>query len=583
MVTFTKKMLNDPKNFIILFSTMFFAVHSLYFIHVFSVNTILGDDFLFVPFVKSFVDGESFWTVSPFLQFDIHRLLIPNILTLLSVELTQWNTIYLMMFGWCLIAISTFFIYLMLNKTDSRLRWLIIPISAMLFNPIQYATMLWALPNNSYLLLVVGFVGAIYFLNKLHENKFLLLPAIFFATISTFSTFPGIIIWPIGVISLLSFKKITKTPLILWVFFTMIILSFFFIDYSLPDSSNSFKHTNILDVFWSFFSKGFVNNVSLLEPLEFIVGPIVFFFILFGPVFLKITHKNFSNFIPWIQFGCIGLTLAFGFYMVITFTDNPTLVDSSRYGTYANFPQISALIMITASMLFLYDRFKHDRKKIYILVLLFVLFFGLSSGLAVSYYIGWWHGFHMFEEHTQILNCLTKPNSDFLCFDHLYHDYIAENAKILRELELGPFSEQEPFFDHSNDPLLNFLRVSIVGVPIQIDERDFNEIKQNGTKWDYPTNKILSYTSQLQINLNTVHFNPEIELSLDSGDVYSIKFYDGNELLGRKIIYTENYPQGLVSFNVKVPAEIIETGYDNIRIQPINGDERFSVGHIILK
>lgn len=580
---------NKRNDSIIFFLVSLFAFHGFYFIHVFAVNTIVGDEFNFLPFVKSFVNGGEFWKEEFFLQYDLHRLIIPNFIILISVFFTKWNTIYLMYFGWILISFSTVFIFLMIKKTFPQVSWIIIPIAAILYSPIHYGTFLWALPNTSYLLILCGFTGSIYFLNKVQDTKLFIFPAIFFAIIAMFSSFTGMIIWAVGILSLLNFNKFGKYPLLIWIFSGIILSTLYFVNFTLQTVDepvlikNESYTMNFLEIIWIFFSKGFVNNISLLKPLEVIVGSFVFITIILGPTFLKLKKFSLFRIMPWIQFGIIGLIISFGFYVLINFSNNRITIDAPVYSIFANFPQISAIVIITIILMFYKNNLKNNGKKNISLILLILLFSSFSVGLSASYYVGWWHGFQTFDERIQYQKCLLDADHVSTCLEPgVFADYIEKNKPILNELKLGPFANQLKFNDHSNDPLLQFLHVNIVGKSIQVNHLDYLEPREDGTLWNDSNNVIFDYNAHLQINLDKQYFSKEVELSLDSNDTYSVKFFNGEFFLGREIIYTETNFSGLRTYDIQISDQIYQSGYDKIQIQPLSGDDHFSFGHIMI-
>ena len=579
---------NKVKNSIIFVSVLFFALHSFYFIHAFSVNTINGDEFNFLPFVKAFLQGDEFWKEDYFLQYDLHRLILPNTLILISVALTKWNTIYLLYVGWSLISISLIFLYLLLRQTSPKQSWLIIPISAILFSPIHYGTILWSLANNSYLLVLCGFIGSIYFLNNIQKTRYALIPAVLFASVAMLSSFIGLIIWFIGIFSLLDFKKIQKTPLFIWITVSVFLLSIYFGDYTWqtidePMLNKSESYTiNLFETIMILFSQGFVNNVGLLKPVEFLLGTFILASIFICPIFLKLKKISFNQIMPWLQFAIIGLIFAFGLFAMINYSDNYVVVNSTVYSIYAMFPQIACLVLVGITLNY-FIKTNSKRKKIIAKILLILILVAISSLILVSYYIGWWHGFQMFEERIQYQNCIINSNPISDCLEPgVYNDYIGKNISILRELELGPIDAKLNFNDHSDDPLLITIKNIVVGTPIQIDFNNFTESKPDGTPWNDPTNVIMDYTKNLQINLEKTYYSQTIELSLDGNDTYSIKFFIDENLQGREILYTNNH-DGLKTYVLNISEAISVDGYNNIRIQPISGDEKFSFGHMTIK
>ena len=207
-----------------------------------------------------------------------------------------------------------------------------------------------------------------------------------------------------------------------------------------------------------------------------------------------------------------------------------------------------------------------------IIIILIILF----SGLAVSYYVGWWHGFHMNEEHRHVLNCLLEPDSDFLCLEHLYYPHIASGANTLRDLELGPFGNNVNYNDHSNDFFLKFLREQIVGVPVVVNYDDHN-ILEHAT-YD------IGYNKPIHFIFDEIFYGKNIVIELGINDVYSISFWKNDMWVDRLLIHTDNLPKDIESqiFQSEIPYLVQKTGFDKIVILPVKGDGEFMINRIAL-
>lgn len=559
----------QTKNLIILIFVTFFAFQALYFLHSFVVNVPLGDEWDLVPFIESFHNGGDFINSPHFCkQHDEHNQCVPHLMILLSLITTNYNIIPLLFVGWILLLGSTIMIYFILKHFDETLTWLIIPFSAIIFNPIQYGNFLWQLANNGYFFTLTGYIGCIYFLHRINKNRLSIIPAIIFGIIATFSTLPGVLIWFVGIISFYNLKK-NKKLLLLWVTVGIVILSLFMMDYSKFENENLESTSNKMNFFEALmilYSKGIVNNVPQMEFLGPIVGVSVFLLSTAGLFYLKL--KKFHNLIPFIQFSFLGLLVATAYYLGYYISGGVTGLDSTRYGTFFILPQITALFVLIQIVKI---KFSNNFKIKHILIIIVLLL--LFSGLSISYYIGWWHGFHMNEEHRHVLNCLLEPNSDFLCLEHLYYPYIASGANTLRDLELGPFANNLNYNDHSDDIILKFLREKIVGIPIIMNYDDYKILDES--KYN------LNYNEPIHIIFDDVFYGKRIILELGIKDVYSISFWKDDVWIDRLLIHTGNLDSNLIS-NLELPYFVQENGFNKIVILPIQGDGEFHIGKISL-
>ncbi|CAK0767424.1 membrane hypothetical protein [Gammaproteobacteria bacterium] len=114
--------------------------------------------------------------------------------------------------------------------------------------------------------------------------------------------------------------------------------------------------------------------------------------------------------------------------------------------------------------------------------------------------------------------------------------------------------------------------------------KNLNEVSQsviNGTRW----NEIGLYKLQegITIYLEGIKYNRFITLSLDHNDIYKIIYLKNNKVIAyNKVgdLFSQKY--GMITYYEAVPIIAVRTGYDMIIIKPIEGDERYSFGHLIL-
>ncbi|MCK4795741.1 MAG: DUF2723 domain-containing protein [Spirochaetes bacterium] len=105
--------------------------------------------------------------------------------------------------------------------------------------------------------------------------------------------------------------------------------------------------------------------------------------------------------------------------------------------------------------------------------------------------------------------------------------------------------------------------------------------KSEGTPWNYKNNTI--FNNYLAIDLHQNYYSKIIKVSLDNNDIYKLIFIINNTeidytIVPRKIINID----GLSLRIVNVPIKAKEKGYNKIIIQAIQGDGKYSFGHIEL-
>lgn len=441
------------KNLIILLTVSLLASQVLFLIHVYGVNLISWDELDFVPFVKSFYDGKSFWLDSQFLQHFEHRHIFPALILLSDAVLTSWNSLYEMYLGWCFIAVSLLIVYLMLKNTDTKLLWLLIPISAFMFNVSQYANFLvgfWAI---DYFLTTVSFVLTIYFLNKSRNNRISFLFALVFAILASYSEILGLLIWVIGIMSLFYVERKRTEHLLIWLCSSIVVIFLYFTNYTFGTFKgiqfSSFFSLDSLKFILLYLSNGLSPNSVMLQ---IVTSSLIILSIIGGSIYLKIRKIELTKILPWIQLGLFGLFAAFFSELARLGIESPLV---SRWVTLANFSQISALVIGTIVFIQIYSDLTTNRKKIIILIIYSILLlFGIIS-LSISYYVGWNNAFYWFQYRSFGLECMTNPSLNLKCGGlSLDPSTLYLHTRILQDLHLGPFAKQYEILSHPVDPLL---------------------------------------------------------------------------------------------------------------------------------
>jgi hypothetical protein len=443
------------KELLIISGISIFIIYGFYFISILGVNVPYLDDWSFVPFVKIFLEGGVFWEYPNFIQHNEHRPIFPGLVILGSVLLTSWNFISLMYFGGILIVISIIVCYFLLQKTFPKILWIIIPISALMFNPAQYENLIWAFTANAWFLVFTGIFLSIFFLNKVQQKDKYIVFAIILGIIASFSEIAGLLIWPVGFLSILTLKNKKKKMLAIWSCATIMVLILYFTNFQTSSNIDEMKSLEFLSLdglkyYLFYLSNGFIMK---FDVLRLIAGGIILFSILVGPIILKYQKIEMVKIIPWLQIGLVGL-LGAGMSVVARLTTTGYI--PSRYIIIAIFAHVAATVLITMILKNIYNNHKHNKNKKIILNLFFILIlFGSIIALSSSHYIGWVKGDEWYQERIMGLDCLSNSQFEFKCPNlYTYQSPITPftNAKILTELELGPFKNNK--IEYSEDILL---------------------------------------------------------------------------------------------------------------------------------
>ncbi len=116
---------------------------------------------------------------------------------------------------------------------------------------------------------------------------------------------------------------------------------------------------------------------------------------------------------------------------------------------------------------------------------------------------------------------------------------------------------------------------------LEVDLKDYNTPKSSGTDWDHPGNLILSYSGVIVRLGNLVHAK-QVELSLDHNDDYRLLYFSHGKEIGHRDIQADHEGPGLQNYLVKTPWYIRAQGFDLLRVLPLSGDNKYSLGHLRL-
>jgi len=197
-----QSLIPKKKGLLIFLLLMVPPVLLLIFIRLYGVNVLYGDDWAFVLVIEKLHAGNLTFGDLNGLHNE-HRMLFPNLIMLLLVYLTDYNTIAAMYFSWGLVLIESILIFHMFRQDfgdsmSSLLKFL--PVCWLLFSFRQFECILWSLVGVQIYLSALGFVASIYLLAK--SDRLPLVGALCAGIISSFSFANGLLVWPVGLIFL---------------------------------------------------------------------------------------------------------------------------------------------------------------------------------------------------------------------------------------------------------------------------------------------------------------------------------------------------------------------------------------------
>lgn len=304
---------------------------------------------------------------------DSHIHLTSRIPLLLSLFFNDFDTKSLMYLGWAMLTASIFFIYSILKRQDEKLIWLLIPISALIFNPIQYFTVLWSFAFFCYGIPFVATVVITHLLNKKNVKNRSYFISILVGVIASFSIVGGPLALVSGIIPL-AYKKDFK-KLVGWISVIIVVATAYIFSWSgkITERFLINPETQIIN---------FLKAVSLPFTVKFdinysILGIILITIFIMSLIFLKKSKKIDAS-IPWIQMSTVGILISL---MVSLGKGNVTYY----YSTMSDLFVIGLVGLF--GIIILQLGLKSDKKKIRIVLILLMI--GMLILLIPSYYMGW--------------------------------------------------------------------------------------------------------------------------------------------------------------------------------------------------
>ena len=415
--------INNRSKIIILSLIVFFASQKLYFKALYQINFPFSMDFSNgINYIFTYVKTGSFPFAEFFAPISGHIHIFPRLIAFPNIFFNSFDVANLFYLHWGLESIALVVIFLLLRRTGPKLYWLLIPISAFIYSPLQdsnfwsFSIMMWLLPP-------VAIMGMIYLLNKGSNLKFLS-SAIGLAIVSTFSVIVGIVAWLVGIFALIKFdphrkKWIEKKFLLIWIACTAITGLIFYSQFSaLVQTQPNFAFLFTYDGFSflaTFISSAFRLKYHFLMVLTGSISLILGFFCVY---YFTILKKNLKIALPWILFLIVGVGGA-----LITDIGRGELPlhygNEPYYIPISQFFQIGLLVLISLIIIDLKKTPRHTRNNILVYFLLAIIIAHMIL-LVPSYYAGWSRGEHYYELKTDYVNCYSlspkldciKPNNE---------------------------------------------------------------------------------------------------------------------------------------------------------------------------
>ena len=468
--------LNNYSNKIIFFSIAFFVIHWILYHFIFQINVPYGFDFFTIDLAYDF-HKTGILSIQELIQPNSsHILLFPHLVMLPNLVFNSFDVVnmyYLQLFPFT----GTLFIaYLLVKKTNSKLLYTIIPISAIIFSPLitssQHVFPIW-----QFIIPQISIICVIFLFNKKTIDTKIYVCALFLGIISTFSSTFGIVIWLAGIFGLINYdsstkKFIGKKWLVFW-FLSMIVCGILYYSLFNTDEIPEIGKTSPLSIEGLSFITTFLSTAFRLkfEILFNLVGTLsIILSILCAIYFIKI--KKFQSVKPWFNFLLVGISSS-----VVAQLGRGHLDlhggNETYYIHFSQFFQIGLLVLLVMIIINLRLKSKSNRNNL-IIKILFLVIISQSLLLIPSYYAAWERGEHYFNWKDTFMNCFSldpnpncdqnygKPLSLETGLDHSMFRYFFENKYSFFNSESFHKNNQELITN--NKQILSEISKSDIGI-----------------------------------------------------------------------------------------------------------------------
>jgi hypothetical protein len=264
----------------------------LLYINKFAVNSLYGDDYRVIPWINSSLHGsipfQLMWN-----PYNIHRMFVANIILVANGVWNHDNTRSVMWLS-AIILIGAFAVYLRTLKYNSTSRispLAIFLLGLVLFSPVNYESALWDFCIEWNIILLC-FLIVLWGLSRKIVTVPVYLGMVVAAVIGSFSSFDGLVIWPVAFFCLLWRWKFSAYPLrwvVLWALLASITTYFYLVPGVLGNGNTGVVSFAMHNPYWVFkfflvlvgsvfsFSQGYVRIHEVIGCVILVVAAIVLF------------------------------------------------------------------------------------------------------------------------------------------------------------------------------------------------------------------------------------------------------------------------------------------------------------------
>ena len=493
-----------------------FAIQTLLLIVILGHDIPLADDGdqLFVAYL---IENNYEMTLDDF--FNEHSGHIPLFIRLISVPFLltfSFTFMPIFYFQWALLCISIIVTYYLLKQTNEKLTWLIIPISMLIFNPIEQYPLTWVLGGLQNTLPLVSYIIIIFLLTK----KTLTLPkitlALFFVAVAMFSNQAALFFWPIMILSFIK-KGNKKKWLTIWIGGGIFMMALFFTQFVGSDckfgggcDENIIENavTSLINdgkIYAFFFSIASIPFRLKFDALYMAVGAIMIFTFVIGLFYTFLNREKLSSLIPWIQYGLVGLVyislLTIGRFHA--WNGQGVYIDAYYIVLTSLFP--IAFMVLTTGIISYWKSKTTENKRRWLNFLIILLIISVVIMLIPSHIIGWKIGQEDYDwKENNFVGCLRLPANT------QNYDSLEYCSKFFIPEYLKTYSDRQEY----SPELWNFFLKNNYNI---FANEKFNEIEKI---------ELLEFSKKLERVQNTSIFDGKIEKinskMIENNQIYEI-------------------------------------------------------------
>ncbi len=573
------KIANQPKSRkILVFSGVsIFAIQSLISIIFVSVNFPISDDWPAVFAGLYYQQNDPNWVDAILSGGNEHFLYFYRLVMMGGFLLNSFNVQQFMFLNWGFLSITLGIFYFLLKKSDVRLTWLIIPLSAFVFSPKMVSTELIASIGLVWIGTFFFLVSIVGILSKQKLSKFWFALAICLSIMATFTSVLGLLSWIIGMLLLIQRFKENRKNLLVWIGISIIIFSLYAVNIEHEEEKRSIGEVmRFSGISWGLEYVSNPFSVKFLE-VRVLIGVIsIISLILISTYLLK---KQINSAYPWILFGIIGIL-------------STILTDIGRFGVrlpsenyfiiMSTFTQIGLLGVV--SILFFEIR-KSNYKKKNIITIIYILF--VTSQLVLlssAYFVGSQYVSEWDRDKSDWLSCFDLPSNLEMCHKwNVFGDPLQSRESLesklsiynyLIENKLSIFSDKGFFLDleknksEYNNRLVDIVEGDGIG-KIELINKEENLNRQ-----------IIVNTPIIKISGWAIGDNGKIEeIYLLINDKF---FLSNNEFHPRFDLENQGISEGgNVAWEITFFSGYLEEGCHDLTIMGLTDNSKFQIGQKI--